>query len=190
MTTHPNDAPTTDTSTTGDHLTRAEKRFEKNRAQTEKSLPAWRTPARRRLLVRLNWACIAIMAAIAVGGYFWFPIIVAWLPMTVAIITTWTMLRVSIDAKDTAPSGYLDEFETATLLNARSRALSVTTGILFVIAMVLIFGSSLQIGDGHRLAYCMGGIAILAFFVAAIIPASAMAKTLDPVDAVDAEPAP
>ena len=58
------------------------------------------------------------MAAIAVVGYFWFPIILAWLPMTVVICTVWTMLRVTIDSKDTAPARYLDEFETATLLRA------------------------------------------------------------------------
>lgn len=167
---------------TNDTLTKAERRYEKNLEQTETSLPSWHTPARRRLLVQLNWICIAIMAAIAVGGYFWLPIVIAWLPMTFAIITSWTMLRVSIDSKDVAPSRYLDEFEASTLLHARSRALSVTTGILFVIAIVLIFASSLQIGDGHRLAYCMGGLAILTFFVASIIPASAMAKSMAPED--------
>lgn len=172
-----------DSRTTQNELTRAEKTYEKNYARTSQSLAAWRTPARRQLLVRLNWACIAIMTAIAVAGYFWFPIILAWLPMTVAICTAWTMLRVTIDSKDTAPTRYLDEFEIATLLTARSRALSVTTWILFGIAIVLIFASSLQLGDGHRLAYTAGAIAILTFFVAAIIPAAAMTETMDPDDA-------
>lgn len=166
-------------------LTRAEKRFEKMQAQTERSLPSWRTPARRRLLVRLNWSCIAIMAVIAVLSYFWFPVVLAWLPMTVAICTVWTMLRVTIDSRDGAPARYLDEFEAATLLQARSRALSVVTGILLVIAMVLIFGASLEIGDGHRLAYAMGGLAVLAIFVGGVIPAAAMAGTMEPADADD-----
>lgn len=173
------------TTHTTDTLTRAEKRFEKTQSRTEQSLPSWRTPERRRLLVRLNWASLAIMTAIAVAGYFWFPIILAWLPMTVVICVVWTMLRVSIDSKDNAPARYLDEFETATLLRARSRALSVVTGGLFVISMVLIFGSSLEIGDGHRLAYSMGGLGILTFLAGAVIPAAAMAGTMDPVDADD-----
>lgn len=164
---------------TADPRTRAERRFERQQAATSESLRSWRTPARRRLLVQLNWASIGVMAAIAVAGYFWFPIVIAWLPMTVVICTVWTMLRVTIDSKDGAPAGYLDEFELSTLLAARSRALSVTTGILFLIAIVLITGSSLQLGDGHRLAYAMGGLAVLSVFVAGVIPASAMVKTMD-----------
>lgn len=171
-----------DTTRSGDTLTAAERRYEKQLSRTEGLLSSWRTPQRRRLLVRLNWVCIGAMAAIAVVGYFQFPIIIAWLPMTVAICTTWTMLRITIDVKDGAPARYLDEFETETLLRARSQALSVVTGILFVLAMVLIFGSSLEIGDGHRLAYAMGGLAILTIFVSGLIPAAAMARTMDPAD--------
>lgn len=171
-------------------LPAAGSRYAKNLARTRGSLPGWRTPARRRLLVRLNWACIAIMAAIAVAGYFWFPIIVVWLPMTVAICTVWTMLRITIDAKDTAPATYLDELESATLLEARSRALNLVNGGLFVISMVLIFGSSLELGDGHRLAYAMGGLGILTFLAGAIVPAAAMARTMDPGDDEAPEPAP
>lgn len=167
MTTHETTTPT-----------RAELRYEKNLSRTEGMLPSWRTPARRRLLVRLTWACIGIMAAIAVAGFFWFPIVLAWLPMTVAICTTWTMLRISIDSKDTAPLRYLDELEAETLLRARSTALSVLTGILFVVSMVLVFGASLEVGDGHRLAYAMGGLGILAIFVVGVIPAAAMARTM------------
>lgn len=102
--------------------------------------------------------------------------------MTVVICTVWTMLRLTIDSKDTAPARYLDEFETDTLLAARSRALNVTTGGLFVISMVLIFGSSLELGDGHKLAYTMGGLGILTFLASAVIPASAMVRTMDPGD--------
>lgn len=160
--------------------TAAERRYEKQVARTENSLRSWRTPRRRRLLVRLNWACIAVMTAIAVAGYFWLPIVIAWIPMTVAICTVWTMLRTVIDIKDAAPASYLDEFETQTLLQARSRALSALVGICFVIGIVLIWGSSWEIGDGNRLAYSMGGLAILGVFVAGVIPAAAMARTMDP----------
>lgn len=181
MTTRTHDNPTPD-SPTSDARTTAERRYEKNLERTEMSLPTWRTAARRRLLVRLNWASLSIMAAIAVAGYFWFPIILAWLPMTVVICTVWTMLRVTIDSKDTAPARYLDEFETATLLQARSRALNLVTSGLFVISLVLIFGSSLQLGEGHRLAYMMGGLGIILFLAGAVIPAAAMARTMDPAD--------
>lgn len=161
-------------------LTRAERRFEKVSERAEHSLPSWRTPARRRLLIAANWASLAIMAVIAVAGYFWKPVILAWLPITVVLCVVWTMLRITIDSKDTAPVRYLDEFETATLLRARSRALNLVNGGLFVIAMVLIFGSSLEIGDGHRLAYMMGGLGILTFLAGAVIPAAAMARTMEP----------
>jgi hypothetical protein len=160
---------------TDDTLTAAERRYEKSVARLSTSLRSWRTPERRRLLVRLNWACVAVMAAIAVAGFFWFPIVIAWLPMTVAICTVWTMLRTVIDVKDSAPARYLDEFETQTLLRARSTALSVLVGICMVIGL----------GDGHRLGYAMGGIAILAVVVGGIIPAAAMATTMDPVDPAD-----
>lgn len=177
----------TKTARTGDTLNAAERRYEKNVARTEGSLRSWRTPQRRRLLVRLNWVCVAIMAVIVVAGYFWLPIMLAWLPMTVAICTVWTMLRTVIDVKDAAPARYLDEFETETLLRARSQALGATSGFLFVMALVLIFVSTLELGDGHRLAYTAGGLSILAFFVAAIIPAAAMAKTMEPQDADSTE---
>ena len=164
---------------TGTALTAAELRYEKNVTNISHSLPGWRTPTRRRLLVRLNWGCLAIMTAIAVAGYFWRPLILAWLPMTVAIIVFWTMLRIVIDMKDAAPARYLDEFETETLLRARSRALSAVSGILFAMAVILIFVSSLRLGDGHRLAYTAGTLSILAFFTAAVIPAAAMARTMN-----------
>ncbi|MDX2356887.1 hypothetical protein [Dietzia sp. PP-33] len=170
---------------TDDTLTAAERRYEKSVARLSTSLRSWRTPERRRLLVRLNWACVAVMAAIAVAGFFWFPIVIAWLPMTVAICTVWTMLRTVIDVKDSAPARYLDEFETQTLLRARSTALSVLVGICMVIGLVLVYGSTVELGDGHRLGYAMGGIAILAVFVGGIIPAAAMATTMDPVDPAD-----
>lgn len=167
--------------------TTAELRYEKNVARVSLLVPAWRTPARRRLLVRLNWVCLAIMAAIAVAGYFWTPIILAWLPMTIAIIVAWTLLRTVIDMKDVAPARYLDEFETEALLRARSQALSTVSGILFVMAIVLIFVSTLELGDGHRLAYTAGALSILAFFVAAVIPAAAMSRTMND-DATDTDP--
>lgn len=174
METHAHDTPHN-----SDTLTRAERRYEKTQNDTTGFLRSWRTPARRRLLVQLNWASLAIMAAIAVGGYFWLTIILAWLPMTVVVCVVWTMLRITIDSKDVAPARYLDEFETATLLAARSRALSLVTGSLFVISMVLIFGSAFELGDGHRLAYLMGGLGILTVPAGAVIPASAMTKTMD-----------
>ena len=173
------DHSATDRRTPGRRTDARTRRYEKNLARTSGMLASWRTPARRRLLVRLNWACIAIMAVIAVVGFFWFPVVLAWLPMTVAICTTWPMLRVTIDSKDTAPASHLDEYETETLLEARSRALTVTTWILFVVAMVLVFGASFELGDGHRLAYAMGGLGILTIFVGGVIPAAAMARTMD-----------
>ncbi len=170
------------TTHTTENLTTAEKRYETNVARLSGRLPALRTPPRRRLLVQLNWGCVAIMTAIAVAGYFWTPIILAWLPMTVAICVVWTLLRTVIDMKDEAQARYLDEFETETLLRARSQALSWVSGILFVMAVVLIFVSTLELGDGHRLAYAAGCLSILTFFVAAIVPATAMAGTMDAVD--------
>ena len=167
------------TTHTPDTLTAAEKRYETNLKRTEKSLPGWRTPARRRFLIRANWASLLIMAAIALVSYFWFPIIIAWLPMTVVVITAWVMLRITIDSKDTAPARYLDELETATLLEARSRALNLTNWGLWTIALVLIFGASLEIGDGFRLAYTMGALGILTFLGSSVIPAAAMARTMN-----------
>ena len=174
--THGNDAPPFD----DDDLAGADKRYETNLARTRGSLPGWRTLARRRLLVRLLWVSMVTMAAIAIGGYFWFPIIVAWLPMTAAVVALWIMLRIVIDARDTAPAHYLDELEAATLLEARSRALNLISTGMFVISIVLIFGASFEVGDGHRLAYTMGALGILTFLSSAISPASAMARTMDP----------
>lgn len=165
-----------------DTPTAAELRYEKNATRMAGHLTAWRTPERRRLLVRMNWGCVAIMAVITVAGYFWVPLVLAWVPMAVAVCTVWTMLRIVIDVKDSAPTSYLDEFETQALLRARSRALSVVSAILFVMAMVLIFVSTLELGDGHRLAYTAGSLSVLAIFVCGIVPAAAMARTLDPVD--------
>ncbi|MCT1863179.1 MULTISPECIES: hypothetical protein [Dietzia] len=51
-----------------------------------------------------------------------------------------------------------------------------------MISLVLIFGSSLQLGEGHRLAYMMGGLGIILFLAGAVIPAAAMANTMEPAD--------
>ena len=85
-------------------LTRAERRYVKTNAQMENSLKSWRTPARRAFLVRANWISIALMAVISVVGYFWFPIVIAFIPMTAVLLVAWTMLRVTIDSKDSAPA--------------------------------------------------------------------------------------
>ena len=163
-------------------LSPAERRYEKQVAKTEGSLRAWRTPARRRLLIRLNWGCIVVMAAIAVASYFWLPVAIAWIPMTAAICVCWSMLRTVIDMKDAAPARYLDEYETQTLLHARSSALKALVAILMAIGLLLVWGSSFEFGDGHRLAYAMGGLAILGVFVGGVIPAAAMARTMEPAD--------
>lgn len=167
-------------------FTKKERRYARQEDQLRNSLRSWRTPARRSLLVRANWACIVIMSAIAVAGYFWLAIVLAWLPMTVVILVVWTMLRITIDSKDSAPPRFLDEFEMATLLEARSRALNVTSTLLLVISLVLIIGGASEIGssfsilgDGHRFAYAVGGVALMAFFVSAVIPAAAMTRTMD-----------
>ena len=56
------------TTRTADNLTTAEQRYETNVARLSGRLPALRTPPRRRLLVQLNWGCLAIMTAIAVAA--------------------------------------------------------------------------------------------------------------------------
>lgn len=173
--------------TTG--LTRKERRHVTNTERTEGMLTSWRNPARRTLLIRTLWACIAIMAAISVTSYFWMPIVNLWIVMTVVICTVWTMLRITIDSKDTAPTGFLDEFESATLLDARSTALKYTSVSLAIIALVLLVLSSVAFGggphlpDGHRFAYAVGGLALMGFFIGSVIPAAAMAKTMDDEDA-------
>lgn len=169
--------------TESNNLNRSEQRYARLTEATRTTLTSLRTPSRRRMLVTALYACLAVMAVVVVTGYFWFTIVVAWIPLTLAVIILWTMLRIAIDKKDEAPLSFLDELEVETLMSARSRAFSVVSWFLFVMAFVLIFGSTFEVGDGHRLAYTMGGLSILAFLTGAMIPAAAMSRTMDDEEA-------
>lgn len=168
--------------TTTTHLTPTEEKFQRRVDLLSSSLPAWRTPQRRQLLVRGLWATIFAMSITSLISYFWFPIALAWVPLGLMGMVLWTMLRTVIDCKDTAPLRFLDEFEAEELLKARSRAFNFVSGALLVMALVLIFGAAFTVGDGHRLAFAVGGFGIFIFMAGSVIPAARMARLMDDED--------
>lgn len=88
----------------------------------------WRTPERTRALA------ITFFRALALSLVF------------LAAVAVWTLLRGTIDRKDTAPRNNLDGYEQVVLDTWRARALSILTTLLIVGAL-LFFAVGLIFDD-------------------------------------------
>lgn len=140
-------------------------------------LPKWRTRRRRRVLVTALGVVFTAMIVLAVA--FLFNTTVApllWVPLTFIFLPLWTSVQVVSGRQGDAPRDALDEWEIQQRNSARSIALTVTQTLIFIVAIFLIFTSTVG-WNVERLAYSGGGMAITAMLIGACTPAMIIAWT-------------
>lgn len=143
------------------HRTR---RFLRREALTRGMLPRWRTQRRRRALVLVLSAIVTAMITVGIGCLvdMWWAL--AWIPVTVAFLLTWSCLQVVAGEQGDAPRDALDERELAERDSARSIGLTVTQVLTFLPAIFLIvLGSS---GISSVNVVYAGGLFVLTALIA------------------------
>ncbi|MFZ2527946.1 MAG: hypothetical protein WAX14_09875 [Rhodococcus sp. (in: high G+C Gram-positive bacteria)] len=150
------------------HRTR---RFLKNQEQTAGWLRSWRTQSRRRLLTVILAVLFAAMFVTSIVTYFTLVAALAWLPLTLAFLVTWTSLQIVSSRLSDAPRHALDEREIAERNSARSIGLSVAQALVLIPILALIFGSTIDSIDHQSLCYAAGCFALASILLAGCLPA-------------------
>ncbi len=88
------------------------RRFLKNEEITGGWMPNWRTRRRRRILAVAVMVLIALMFVASIASYFTMAAAIAWLPVTLVFLPTWTCLQIV--------SGSSPMHPVAPSMNARS----------------------------------------------------------------------
>jgi lipopolysaccharide export LptBFGC system permease protein LptF len=163
---------------------RTERKAERWAARAEDMstrLPTWRTEHRVRLLIGIYcWSLVAGLAT-AVTQVFWTPALFAWVPFTLALCVSWTMLRTVINTRDAAPETELDEYESRILRTWQVAAYGWTTAILFTVSMFMIFVAVIAPDSLDRWVYTAGLLCVLGMLSATAVPTIAYATTFGPV---------
>ncbi|UYP19722.1 hypothetical protein OED52_03960 [Rhodococcus sp. Z13] len=153
------------------------RRFLENEKLSSRWLPGWRTQHRRRILAGSVITLLAAMFVVAIASYFTKWAVIAWLPVTLIFLPTWTCLQIVTGRQSDAPRHALDEREIAERNSARSIGMSVAQTLLLIPVFALIFGATLDSLDHRALAYSMGGFALAALLFSGCLPAVLLAWT-------------
>jgi len=153
------------------------RRFLKNEEITAGWLPNWRTRHRRRILAGAVVTLIALMFVTAIASYSTRWAAIAWMPVTLLFLPTWTCLQIVSGRQSDAPRHALDEREIAERNSARSIGLSVAQGLLMLPIFALLWSASLDSIDHRALAYSAGGFALASILFSGCLPAVLLAWT-------------
>ncbi|MBS9373676.1 hypothetical protein [Rhodococcus sp. B50] len=153
------------------------RRFLKNEEITSGWMPNWRTRRRRRILAGAVVTLIALMFVTAIASYFTRWAAIAWLPVTLAFLPTWTCLQIVSGRQSDAPRHALDEREIAERNSARSIGLSVAQGLVMLPIFALLWSASIASIDHQALAYSAGGFALASILFSGCLPAVLLAWT-------------
>jgi hypothetical protein len=148
------------------------RRFLRNEQAYARSLPGWRTRARRRALIVTLAVTFAFMFAVSVlcaTGVRWAPLL--WLPAVAVAVPAFIALQVVSGRQGDAPRDALDERELAERDSARSIGLTVTQTLTMIPAAYLIIGSVAAGGDDGTTAYAGGLMLLTVLMVGGAAPA-------------------
>lgn len=159
-------------------------------------LEGWRTPGRTKALVAVYFAALAIA-------------VITWLTLVFGLINVWwflgfyvgaiiasmvaySMLRMTIDAKDSAPSQELDDYEQEVLDEWRVKGHRLAQTTLFVGGFFFVFAGSFLIDSVEPavLIISAGLYMIFSYLVVGTLPVVGFAATFNqncPEDALDTE---
>ncbi|MDV2476649.1 hypothetical protein F8M49_17355 [Rhodococcus zopfii] len=166
------------------HRTR---RFLANQERTSGWLLSWRTQSRRRLLTVILAVALAAMFVATTATYFTPVAALAWLPLTLVFLATWTSLQIVSSRLSDAPRHALDEREVSERNSARSIGLSAAQTLVLVPILALLLGSSIDSIDHQALSYAAGGFTLVSILLAGCLPAMILAWIRpddDPEDAL------
>lgn len=158
------------------------RRFLKNESTYANSLPRWRTQGRRRLLVGVLAASLALMVITSVLCALGFrQAALMWLPAVAVFFPVWIMLQIVLGRQSDAPSATLDEYEVAQRNGARSIGLTVIqTLMLAPILFLIIVSTQLMDADAktiRELAYAGALMALAALMIGSCMPAMILGWT-------------
>ncbi|MEG8177625.1 hypothetical protein GZH49_03640 [Nocardia terpenica] len=155
------------------------RRWQEREQKTAGMLPGWRTRTRRRRLVIVVAAAIITMFVIGLLCVFdlrWLPL--ALIPVALAFIPAWGILRITLDSHDNAPDQALDEMEIEQRNTARSMGLGVTQGLTIIPVFYLILvGAFFPDTDAFRTAYSGGVMALATLLAGGCTPGMILAWT-------------
>ncbi|MEZ5149740.1 hypothetical protein ACWDTG_13550 [Rhodococcus zopfii] len=162
-------------------------RFLENQERMSGWLPSWRTRARRRLLTAILVVVLACMFAATTATYFIPVAALAWLPLTLVFLATWTTLQIVSSRLSDAPRHALDEREISERNSARSIGLGVAQVLVMIPILALLLGSTIDSVNHQDLAYAAGGFTLASILFAGCLPAMILAWIRpddDPEDAL------
>lgn len=172
-----------------DHRTR---RFLRHQSTYANSLPGWRTQGRRRLLVGVLAASLALMVITSVLCATGFrQAALMWLPAVAVFFPVWMMLQIVLGRQSDAPSATLDEYEITQRNSARSIGLTVIQSLMLVPIFFLIIVSTQLTGADAKsirdLAYAGALMALAALMIGSCLPAMILGWTRRSDAEADAE---
>ncbi|MGJ0184079.1 hypothetical protein [Corynebacterium glyciniphilum] len=144
-------------------------------------LPRWRTDSRVRVLIRIYVGSLVAGLLTAIGQIFWAPFLFAWIPFTLIVCTSWTMLRTVINSRDVAPDSELDEYEAKVLRTWQVAAYGWMTLIILTVSIFMVFVAVFNPDSLDRWVYTGGLLTILGMMSATALPTIAYATTFGPV---------
>lgn len=97
-------------------------RWQKRHDMTKNSLPRWRTPKRRKALIFTFYAATICYLIVSIIQIFWFPAALSIPFLILPAIGSLTVLRITINCKDSAPIDFLDEYEYSVITTWKSIA--------------------------------------------------------------------
>lgn len=133
------------------------------------------------------YGCVAVSAIFLICGLafssYW-----ALFAMSIAIVLScvpWTILRITIDSKDSKPLSILDEYEAQILDEWRRRAFKLSTSLLFIGGFATLLAGNWFLGGGITgtiaTKYLLGAgyYLLFSYFISATLPAVGYALTFN-----------
>lgn len=117
-------------------------RWYKNRDRMANYLTTWRNWPRQKALITTYFACLACYLVIIVVQFWWEPALIAGLPVTAVLLTSWVMLRITIEGRDSAPEEVLDEYESQVINRWTRLSWNLLITVCVLTTWALIFGGT------------------------------------------------
>lgn len=158
------------------------RRFLRHESTYANSLPRWRTQGRRRLLVAILAASLALMVITSVLCAIGFrQAALLWLPAVAAFFPVWIVLQIVLGRQSDAPTATLDEYEVEQRNSARSIGLTVIQSLMLIPIFFLI-GVSTSMTDVDAatmrdLTYAGALMALAALMIGSCLPAMILGWT-------------
>jgi hypothetical protein len=158
------------------------RRFLKHESTYASSLPGWRTQRRRRLLVSVLAASLALMVVTSVLCAIGFrQAALLWLPACALFFPVWIVLQIVIGRQSDAPTATLDEYEVAQRNSARSIGLTVIQSLMLApIFFLIIVSTHLTDADARTirdLSYAGALMALAVLMIGSCLPAMILGWT-------------